>query len=65
VVHCAAGVGRTSRVLAAFRTYVRGAGIEEALEQVTAVKAVYREPIEGIGEHFTRDELTSLLRPGD
>ena len=63
VVHCAAGIGRTSRVLAAYLTHLRHLNVDQALEKVTTVKGISRQPLEGIGVYFSMQELTVWLKP--
>lgn len=61
VVHCMAGMGRTSRVLAAFLTHVRNLDANQALKEVNCLEGVHRNPLEGLGIFFTKKQLLSLL----
>ena len=61
VIHCAAGIGRTARILAAFLTQVRHQKVERALEGVIRVNGVYRQPLEGEGTYFNIQELKAML----
>ncbi len=62
VVHCMAGAGRTSRILAAFLTHVRKMDPAKSLEGVSSIKGVYRAPLEGVGWNYSLKELLALLK---
>ncbi len=62
VVHCMAGAGRTSRILAAFLTHIRKIDPAKALEAVSSIEGVYRHPLEGVGWNYSLKELLALLK---
>ena len=62
VVHCRAGSGRTSVILAAFLVRVRNMDIDEALKAVSNVAGVSRRLLDGVGKDYTRTDLVSLLK---